>query len=57
LECKVRSEAQLKRVIVDRFNEIPSKLKLGFNAEEDAKRYFVDPSGIVLVPRGTTIPR
>ena len=55
--CKVRSEAHLKRVIVDRFNEIPAKLKLGFNAEEDAKRYFVDPSGIVVVPRGTTAQR
>lgn len=55
--CKVRSEAHLKRVIVDRFNEIPAKLKLGFNAEEDAKRYFVDPSGIVIVPRGTTAQR
>ena len=55
--CKVRSEAHLKRVIVDRFNEIPSKLKLGFNAEEDAKRYFVDPSGTVIVPRGTTAQR
>ena len=21
------------------------------------KRYFVDPSGIVIVPRGTTVPR
>ena len=55
--CKIRAEAHLKRVIVDRFNEIPSKLRLGFNAEEDAKRFFVDPSGIVIVPRGTTVPR
>ena len=55
--CKIRSEAHLKRVIVDRFNEIPAKLKLGFNAEEDAKRYFVDPSGLVIVPRGETSQR
>lgn len=55
--CKVRSEAHLKRVIVDRFNEIPSKTRLGFDKDEDAKRYFVDPSGIVIVPRGTTVPR
>jgi glucose-1-phosphate adenylyltransferase len=55
--CKIRSEAHLKRVIVDRFNEIPAKLKLGFNAEEDAKRYFVDPSGLVIVPRGETAQR
>ena len=55
--CKIRTEAHLKRVIVDRFNEIPSKLKLGFNREEDAKRYFVDAGGLVVVPRGETVPR
>ena len=55
--CKVRSEAHLKRVIVDRFNEIPSKLKLGFDKDEDAKRYFVDAGGMVVVPRGETVPR
>ncbi|MEK7389259.1 MAG: glucose-1-phosphate adenylyltransferase [Elusimicrobiota bacterium] len=55
--CKIRTEASLKRVIVDRFNEISAKLKLGFNRDEDAKRYFVDPSGLVVVPRGETVPR
>jgi glucose-1-phosphate adenylyltransferase len=55
--CKVRADSHLKRVIVDRFNEIPAKLKIGFDKDEDAKRYFVDPSGIVVVPRGQTVPR
>ena len=55
--CKIRAEAHLKRVIVDRFNEIPAKLKLGFDRDEDAKKYFVDPSGLVVVPRGETVPR
>ena len=55
--CKVRTGARLKRVIVDRFNEIPAKLEAGFDKDEDAKRYFVDPSGIVVVPRGRTVPR
>lgn len=55
--CKIRSEARLRRVIVDRFNEIPAALKLGFDRGEDAKRYFVDPAGIVVVPRGETARR
>jgi glucose-1-phosphate adenylyltransferase len=55
--CKVRAEAHLKRVIVDRFNDIPAKIRIGFNADADAKRYFVDASGIVVVPRGETVPR
>jgi glucose-1-phosphate adenylyltransferase len=55
--CKVRAEARLNRVIVDRFNEIPAKARLGFDRDEDAKRWFVDPSGLVIVPRGETVPR
>ncbi|MFI5363671.1 MAG: glucose-1-phosphate adenylyltransferase [Elusimicrobiota bacterium] len=55
--CKVRADAHLRRAIVDRFNEIPAKLELGFDKEADAKRYFVDSAGIVVVPRGRTVPR
>lgn len=55
--CKVRADAHLRRAVVDRFNEIPAKLKIGFDKEEDAKRYFVDSAGIVLIPRGRTAPR
>ncbi len=55
--CKVRADAHLKRVIVDRFNEIPAKLRIGFSKDDDSKRYFVDPTGIVVVPRGQTVPR
>ena len=55
--CKVRAGAHLRRVIVDRFNEIPAKQRIGFDPAEDAKRYFVDSAGIVVVPRGQTVPR
>jgi glucose-1-phosphate adenylyltransferase len=57
LPLETRAEAHLKRVIVDRFNDIPAKIRIGFNADADAKRYFVDASGIVVVPRGETVPR
>ena len=55
--CKVRAGAHLRRVIVDRFNDIPARLKVGFSREDDSKRYFVDAAGIVVVPRGVTVPR
>ncbi|MDE2512264.1 MAG: glucose-1-phosphate adenylyltransferase, partial [Elusimicrobia bacterium] len=55
--CKVRADARIRRAIVDRFNEIPAKLSVGFDKDEDAKRYFVDSTGIVIVPRGQTVPR
>ena len=52
--CKVRAEARLKRAVVDRFNEIPAHETIGHNAVKDGQKYFVDASGLVVVPRGKT---
>lgn len=54
--CKVRTDARLKRVIVDRFNEIAAGESIGFNPTKESQRYTVDGSGIVVVPRGQTTP-
>ena len=52
--CKVRADAKLRRVIVDRFNDIPKTALIGGDAERDAKKYHVDASGLVVLPRGKT---
>ena len=52
--CKIRANARIRRAIVDRFNDIPMREAIGFDAKRDAERYFVDPSGLVAVPRGKT---
>ncbi|MDE2236398.1 MAG: glucose-1-phosphate adenylyltransferase, partial [Elusimicrobia bacterium] len=52
--CKVRAEACLRRAIIDRFNDIPKGAQIGGDPERDAKKYHVDPSGLVIVPRGRT---
>jgi glucose-1-phosphate adenylyltransferase len=44
--------ARIRRCIVDRYNIIPSDTEIGYNAEEDRRRYHVDRAGIVVVPRG-----
>jgi glucose-1-phosphate adenylyltransferase len=44
--------ARLKRVVVDRFNIIPADSEIGVDPAIDRKRHHVDPSGIVVVPRG-----
>ena len=44
--------ARLKRAIVDRFNIIPADSEIGVDPVIDRRRHFVDPSGIVVVPRG-----
>lgn len=52
--CKVRAGAKLKRVIVDRFNEIPAGEIIGHDHKKDSEKYHVDKSGIVVLQRGKT---
>jgi len=50
----VQAGAQLRRVIVDRHNLIPAGTRIGWDPQADLARFHVDPSGIVVVPRGRT---
>jgi glucose-1-phosphate adenylyltransferase len=44
--------AHLRRAIVDRYNIIPADHEVGLDAGRDRLRFHVDPSGLVVVPRG-----
>ncbi|HEX3176797.1 MAG TPA: glucose-1-phosphate adenylyltransferase [Methylomirabilota bacterium] len=44
--------ARLRRAIIDRFNIIPADSEIGVDPAVDRRRHFVDPSGLVVVPRG-----
>jgi glucose-1-phosphate adenylyltransferase len=44
--------ARLRRVIVDRFNIIPADTEVGLDTAADRRRFHVDASGLVVVPRG-----
>jgi glucose-1-phosphate adenylyltransferase len=46
--------ARLRRAIVDRFNAIPEGTRIGEDGALADRRYHVDPSGLVVVPRGQT---
>lgn len=50
--CEVKAGAKLKRVIMDRFNTVAPKQTIGLNLEADAQKYYIDPSGIIVLPRG-----
>lgn len=51
--CIIHRGSRLRRVIVDRYNVIPENTRIGFDPQEDARRYHLDPaSGIVTVPQG-----
>jgi glucose-1-phosphate adenylyltransferase len=47
--CKIR------RAIIDKDVTIPPCSLIGYNLEEDRKHFFVTPSGIVVIPKGTEI--
>ncbi len=44
--------SRLRRAIVDRYNRIEPDSMIGWNPEFDRQRYHLDPSGVVIVPRG-----
>jgi glucose-1-phosphate adenylyltransferase len=44
--------AHLRRAIVDRFNIIAADAEIGLDPAADRRRYHVDPTGLVVVPRG-----
>ncbi len=48
----VGRKAKIKRAIVDKEVQIPQGMEIGFQLDEDAKRFTVTASGIVVVPRG-----
>jgi len=51
----VGRHAKIKRAIIDKDVSIPQGMVIGFNLEEDKKRFFVSESGIVVVAKGTEI--
>ena len=52
-DVDVGRNARLNRVIVDKGVHIPQGQNVGFNLKEDAKKFTVTESGIVVIPKGT----
>ena len=48
----VGRHAKIKRAIIDKNVDIPPGTTIGFDAEEDRRRFFVSPRGVVVVPKG-----
>ncbi len=43
---------KIKKAIIDKKNVIPPHTEIGYNPEEDRKRFTMTPRGIVVVPKG-----
>lgn len=50
--CEIKAGAKLKKVIMDRYNTVAARQTIGHNMEADSQKYYIDPSGIVVIPRG-----
>jgi glucose-1-phosphate adenylyltransferase len=44
--------ARIRRAIVDKEVRIPPAMEIGYNLDEDSKRFTVTGSGVVVVPKG-----
>jgi glucose-1-phosphate adenylyltransferase len=51
----VGRHAKIKRAIIDKDVNIPQGMVIGYDLEEDRKRFFVSDTGIVVVAKGTEI--
>ncbi|MBI4651937.1 glucose-1-phosphate adenylyltransferase [Candidatus Desantisbacteria bacterium] len=43
--------SKIKKAVIDKGTVIPAGTKIGYNLEEDAKRFKITDSGIIIIPR------
>ena len=49
---EIGRNCRIRNAIIDKANVIPSGTDIGYDTEKDRERYFVSPSGIVVLGRG-----
>jgi glucose-1-phosphate adenylyltransferase len=52
---QIGRHAKLKRCIIDKDVEIPPGTEVGYDLEEDRKRFFVSEEGLVVIPKRTKL--
>ena len=51
-DADIGRDARIRRTIIDKGARIPRGMLIGYNHDEDSKRFKVTNSGIVVVPKG-----
>jgi glucose-1-phosphate adenylyltransferase len=51
---EIGRKARIRKTIIDKGVHIPQNTEIGYNLEKDRQRFSVSPSGVVVVPKGTT---
>lgn len=49
--CNIERHSRIRRAIIDKNVHIPEGTEIGFDLEEDAKRFKISKSGIVVIPK------
>ena len=52
-DVEIGRHCRVMKGIIDKANRIPPHTEIGYNPEQDRKRFTVTPRGIVVVPKGT----
>jgi len=52
---EIGRHCRIRKAIIDKDVTIPPATEIGYNLEEDKKRYHVTPSGIVVIAKGTEV--
>ena len=55
-QVEVGRYCRIKNTIVDKYVKIPPHTDIGYDLEEDSKRYYVSPKGIRVVPKEMVFP-
>jgi glucose-1-phosphate adenylyltransferase len=51
----VGRHSRIRKTIIDKNVDIPPGTTIGFDPDEDRRRFFVSPAGTVVVPKGTRL--
>jgi len=54
---EIGSRAKIRRAIIDKEVRIPPRFRVGYDLDEDRKRFTVTESGIVVIPKREPIDR
>ncbi len=54
-DVEVGRYAKIRRAIIDKGVNIPPEARIGYDIEEDKKRFYVSPGGIVVISKGTIV--
>ncbi len=49
--CNIERHSRIRRAIIDKNVRVPEGTEIGFDLEEDAKRFKISKSGIVVIPK------